>query len=54
LVTANFSAAPRPGKLVASLLGLGSASLKASVKVSATESRAASASVELRLRQIDR
>jgi hypothetical protein len=45
LVTANSFAALRTVKLAASVLGLGSASLKASVKVSAMESREARASV---------
>jgi hypothetical protein len=50
----SFSAALRPVKLAASMLGLDSALLKASVKALATESRAARASDARPQRRIDR
>ena len=53
-MTANFFAALRTVKPALSLLGLDSALRKASVKVSATESREAGASAGLTQNQIDR
>ena len=53
MATANFSGPP-PGRIASLLLGLGSASQTASVKVSVTESREVLASVGLMPQQIYR